>query len=69
MDRTAVVYTETIVHLAPPAFASEAPYQVAIVEFDDGQRLTARIIGDRVSIGDKVIETNPLHDAPAFQKA
>jgi uncharacterized OB-fold protein len=51
---TGTVYTETVVHSAPEAFAAEAPYQVAIVELDSGGRITARILGERVRIGDRV---------------
>ena len=51
---TGVVYTETVVHAAPAEFVAEAPYQLAIVALDSGGRLTARITGDRVKIGDKV---------------
>lgn len=49
-----IVYTETVIHSAPEGFAAEAPYQIAIVEFEDGQRELVRIEGERVSIGDKV---------------
>ena len=51
-----VIYTETVVHSAPEQFVSEAPYQLAIIVFDDAEgRLTARIAGsDRVAIGDRV---------------
>lgn len=48
------VYTETVVHTAAPQFASEAPYQVAIITLDGGGRVTARISGARVAIGDRV---------------
>ena len=48
------VYTETVVYTAPPAFEKDVPYQVAIVSLDSGGRLTARIKGERVKIGDKV---------------
>jgi uncharacterized OB-fold protein len=51
---TGTVYTETVVHVAPTQFLNEAPYQVAIVSLDAGGRLTARITGDRVTIGDRV---------------
>ncbi len=51
---TAVVYTETVVHSAPTAFVEDAPYQLAIVTLDDGSRLTVRIEGPRVAIGDAV---------------
>ena len=51
---TGVVYTETVVHAAPAEFVADAPYQLAIVSFDGGGRLTARIDGERVKIGDRV---------------
>ena len=69
MPRTGSVYTETVVHAAPAAFAEETPYQVAIVSLDAGGKVTARIVGERVKIGDAVEETEPLHHAPAFVKA
>jgi uncharacterized OB-fold protein len=55
--RSGTVYTETVVHIAPEAFQKDVPYQVAIVAFDDGGRLTARIEGERVEIDDRVVET------------
>jgi uncharacterized OB-fold protein len=55
--RTGTVYTETVVHLAPTKFAADVPYQVAIIDLEGGERLTARISGERVAIGDLVIET------------
>ena len=67
MNRKGTVYTETVVHAAPTALAAEAPYQVAIVRLDGGGSVTARIVGERVAIGDSVIETEPLHNAPAFR--
>lgn len=49
-----VIYTETVVWSAPEAFVNDAPYQLAIVILDRSGRLTARILGDRVQIGDVV---------------
>jgi uncharacterized OB-fold protein len=49
-----VIYTETVVHAAPAEFVADAPYQLAIVSLDSGGRLTARITGEHVKIGDKV---------------
>ncbi len=49
------VYTETVVHSAPEAFVNEAPYQIAIITRDDGSRITGRIKGERVRIGDEVV--------------
>lgn len=51
---TGTVYTETTVYVAPAALAAEAPYQVAIVTLEEGKRLTARIEGEKVVIGDRV---------------
>ncbi len=63
------VYTETVVHSAPEAYVSEAPYQIAIVERDDGSRVTGRIVGDRVVIGDEVEPAEPRNGVPYFRKA
>ncbi|MGH9659727.1 MAG: Zn-ribbon domain-containing OB-fold protein [Bryobacteraceae bacterium] len=60
---TGVVYTETVVHSSAPAFAADVPYQVAIVLTADGGRVTARIQGPRVTIGDRV-----ARDGDAFRK-
>ncbi len=62
------VYTETVVHLAPPAFAAEAPYQVVIVTREDGSRVTGRSDGERVQIGDAVEELEAREGVPHFRK-
>jgi uncharacterized protein len=51
------IYTETIVFSAPEQYVSDVPYQLAIVDLDEGSRLTARILpaGGRVQIGDRVV--------------
>jgi uncharacterized OB-fold protein len=49
-----VIYTETTVFAPPEQFAADAPYQLVIVALEDGKRLTARINGEKVSIGDAV---------------
>ncbi len=67
--RTATVYTETVVHLAPTKFAADAPYQVAIVETESGERLTVRIAGERVGIGDAVAEADPIDGVAFFRKS
>jgi len=58
-SRDGVVYTETIVHSPPERYAADAPYQLAIIEMDGGERLTARILGqaqhERAHIGDRVV--------------
>jgi uncharacterized OB-fold protein len=60
-----VIYTETMVFAPPEQFAADAPYQLAIVALEDGKRLTARILGERVSIGDAV-ELAETRDNIAF---
>ena len=49
-----IVYTETVVHMAPPALTNLAPYQLVMVDLADGRRVTGRAEGDRVTIGDAV---------------
>lgn len=66
--RRGIVYTETVVHIAPEAFQKDVPYQVAIVQFEDGSRVTARIEGERVKIGDAVVETVPREGVSFFRK-
>jgi uncharacterized OB-fold protein len=66
--RTGTIYTETVVHIAPEAFQKDVPYQVAIVSFDDGTRVTARIEGERVQIGDSVVETRQSEGVSFFRR-
>ena len=64
-----VVYTETVVHLAPPAFEKDVPYQVAIVSLDTGERVTGRIEGARASIDDRVALVETRDGVPFFRKS
>jgi uncharacterized OB-fold protein len=64
-----VVYTETVVHMAPPAFEKDVPYQVAIISLDTGERVTARIEGARVSIDDRVALVQTRDGVPFFRKS
>ena len=63
-----VVYTETVVFAPPEQFATDAPYQLAIVALEDGKRLTARISGERVAIGDAVELSETRNNIPFFHK-
>jgi uncharacterized OB-fold protein len=63
------VYTETVVYSAPEAFASQAPYQTAIVTLDGGGRITGRIEGERVAIDDRVLRVEVRDGVPYFSKA
>ncbi len=62
------IYTETVVHSAPEAFVNEAPYQIAIVTLDSGGRVTARIAGERVAIGERVSFLESRNGIPYFSK-
>jgi len=62
------VYTETVVHMAPPAFEKDVPYQVAIVALDHGEHVTGRVEGARVSIDDRVELTATRDGVPFFRK-
>ncbi|MFW9769768.1 MAG: Zn-ribbon domain-containing OB-fold protein [Candidatus Thorarchaeota archaeon] len=35
----------TVIHVAPDEFANEAPYFIAIVELEEGTRISARLLG------------------------
>jgi len=49
-----IVYSETVVHMAPAALVHLAPYQLVMVDLADGRRITGRAEGERVTIGDAV---------------
>ena len=65
---TGVIYTETVVFAPPEQFAADAPYQLAIITLEDGKRLTARILGEKVSIGDAVELTETRNKIAFFHK-
>jgi uncharacterized OB-fold protein len=67
--RTGIIYTETVIHSAAPAFTADLPFQTAIVTLDQGGRVTGRIKGERVSIGDRVNEVETRDGVPFFEKA
>ena len=48
------VYSQTTLHAAAEPFEKDLPFQMAIVELEEGPRLTARIEGEPVAIGDSV---------------
>jgi uncharacterized OB-fold protein len=63
------VYTETVIFAAPEQFVADAPYQLVIITLDGGGRLTARIAGDRVAIGDAVEFAEYRDGIPFFRKS
>ena len=66
--RRGTVYTETVVYLAPERFAADVPYQVAIIALDGGDKVTARIDGERVAIDDRVTEAERRDGVAYFRK-
>ena len=64
-----MVYTETVVWSPPEAYVNDAPYQLAIVSLDKGGRLTGRVAGAKVEIGDRVDFIEHRDGVPYFQKA
>lgn len=64
-----VVYTETVVYSPPEAYVNDVHYQLAIIELEGGERLTARIEGERAHIGDHVAFVEFRNQVPFFRKA
>ena len=72
-SRDGIVYTDTIVHSPPEQYASDVPYQLAIIDLDSGKRLTARILGrepqDRAHIGERVLFVEEREGVWYYRKA
>ena len=71
--KTGTVYTETVVYAPPERYASEAPYQIAIVDLSDGERTTVRIEAAlesaRVQVGDRVVLVSERDGVAYYKKA
>ena len=65
---TGTVYTETVVFSPTEAYINDVPYQMAIIEFEQGKKTTARILGERAAIGDRVVLVETRDGVPYFQK-
>jgi uncharacterized OB-fold protein len=63
-----IVYTETVVHSPTPQFANDVPYQLAIIELENGRRLTGRIEGGHAMIGEHVHFVEFRNDIPYFRR-
>ena len=44
MRRTGTILTHTIIRVAPAAFVDQAPFAIAIIEMDDGPRITTQVV-------------------------
>ena len=68
-----VVYTETVVFAAPQQYAADAPYQLAIIDLEQGGRLTVRILAnepsERAQIGDKVLFVEERDGVAYYRKS
>ena len=53
---------------SPEQFAADAPYQLVIVTLENNKRLTARVSGERVAIGDAVELVETRNNIPFFHK-
>ena len=57
MRRTGKILTHTIIRQPVSAFVDQAPFAVAVVEMDDGPRLTAQVVdyqAGQLKVGQKV---------------
>jgi uncharacterized OB-fold protein len=68
MEESGTVYTETVVYSPPQAYVNDAPYQIAIVTLTNGRRLTCRIAGDKVEIGERVAFAEFRNGVPFFRR-
>jgi hypothetical protein len=72
-DRNGKVYTETVVYSPPEQYAADAPYQIAIVDLGNGERVTVRVVGknaeQRASIGDRVTFVEDKNGVAYYRKA
>jgi uncharacterized OB-fold protein len=66
--QSGTVYTETVVYSPPEAYVNDVPYQLAIIELAGGRRLTGRVDGERVQIGDRVQFAEFRNNVPFFRK-
>ena len=65
---TGTVYTETVVFSPPEAFVNDVPYRLAIIQIETGKKTTARIVGERASIGDRVVLKETRDEIQYFEK-
>ena len=52
------VYTYTVIRqIGHPAFRERAPYIIAWIDLDEGFRMLSTIVGDEITIGQRVVVT------------
>lgn len=60
------VYSCTMLQAAATPFEKNLPFQIAIIELEEGPRLTARIQGEPVKIGDTVKQVEEKNGVQVF---
>jgi uncharacterized OB-fold protein len=60
------VYSWTTLHAAAEAFEKDLPFQIAIIQLEEGPRVTARIEGKHVKIDDEVSFVREQNGASFF---
>ena len=66
---TGTVYTETVVFSPPEAYVNDVPYQLAIVELEDGTKTTgAHRRRARLRLATACTFVEIRNDVPYFQK-
>lgn len=69
MRRTGKILAHTVIRVPAKAYADQAPFAVAVVEMDDGPRLTAQVVdyqAGQLSVGQKVkLEFRKISDEGA----
>lgn len=57
MQRTGKILTHTVIRVPPAPFKDQAPYAVAVVEMDDGPRITTQFVDwneGQLKVGQKI---------------
>ncbi len=57
MQRTGKILTHTVIRVPPAPFKDQAPYAIAVIEMDDGPRITTQVVDwdqGQLEIGQKV---------------
>ncbi|MGD8393980.1 MAG: Zn-ribbon domain-containing OB-fold protein [Candidatus Eiseniibacteriota bacterium] len=66
MQRTGKILTHTIIRVPPAPFKDQAPYAVAVVEMDDGPRITMQVVDwqeGQLEVGQRVkLEFRRIYD-------
>jgi uncharacterized OB-fold protein len=60
------LYSQTVIHAAPAAFAAEAPMRNGIIDLDEGLRVAARILGEPPLDSDVECVVLRYTDGPLF---